>query len=80
MREITISLPSGKKLVVPYGTRTAEVFSNPEFVDQKERIIGSLVNNEPASLSFKVEINAKVTSILIGSREGLRIYRRSLCF
>jgi len=81
MREVTVTLPSGKSTVVPYGKRTGELLIEEGYLkDPNNTIIGTLVNNEPTSLSFKIEINAEIRPITIESREGIRIYRRSLCF
>jgi len=38
------------------------------------------VNNEITSLSYPLEINARLEPVTIDSTEGRRVYRRSLCF
>ncbi|RKX75127.1 MAG: nucleoside kinase [Spirochaetes bacterium] len=80
MREITVTLPSGKSRVVPYGTKVNEFMDEPDFKETKYPIVGALVNNELVSLSFKVEINSHLKPVPLNTRNGARIYRRSLCF
>ncbi len=73
MQEVTVTLPSGKRESVPYGTRVGELFSSPG-------IVGALVNNESTSLSYKIEVNSEIVPILLESDDGVRMYRNSLCF
>lgn len=80
MQEIKATLPSGRTIDVPYGTRISTIFTEPEFQDSEYPIIGALVNNDITSLSFKVEVNAGIKPITVESANGLRIYRQSLSF
>ena len=43
-------------------------------------IVGALVNNDVVSLTYRIEINSRVEPILLNTREGATIYRRSLSF
>ena len=72
-----MTLPSGKKMSVPYGTRVIEIFRNDEFRSLEYPIVGAMVNNEVASLTFKVEVNASIEPVTLDTIEGARIYRRS---
>jgi uridine kinase len=45
-----------------------------------KRPLAALVNNDLVSLSFKVEVNASIEPVYLDSAEGVRTYRRSLCF
>jgi uridine kinase len=80
MQEIKATLPSGRTIDVPYGTRISTIFTKPEFQNSEYPIIGALVNNDITSLSFKVEVNADIKPITVESANGLRIYRQSLSF
>ncbi len=80
MQEITVRLPSGKTLAVPYGTRVSELLGEKEFADTPFPIVAALVNNEPTSLSFKIEVNSELKPVTVETDQGARIYRRSLCF
>ena len=79
MQEVTVSLPSGRRETVPYGTRVGELFAN-EAEHIPEDVVGALVNNECTSLSYKVEVNAEIVPVSLESEDGVRIYRNSLCF
>jgi uridine kinase len=80
MQEIAVCLPSGKILVVPYGTRINQIIKDEEFSTITESIVAAMVNNELVSLSFKVEVNASFQPVTIDSPQGIGIYRRSLAF
>lgn len=80
MQNIVVTLPSGKTLPVPYGTRVSEFMEEPEFVDGDSPIVAALVNNELTSLSFKIEVDSRLDVVTLDTDQGARIYRRSLCF
>lgn len=80
VQQVEVKLPSGRKMGVPYGTRVMELFQEDEFQKLEYPIVGAMVNNEVASLTFKVEVNAEVEPVTLDTIEGSRIYRRSLCF
>ncbi len=80
MQEIAVYLPSGKILVVPYGTRINQIVRDDEFDAISQPIVAAMVNNELVSLSFKVEVNASVQPVTLDSPQGTGIYRRSLAF
>lgn len=79
MQEVTVTLPSGKREVVPFGTRVGDIFTSAGEGASGD-IIGALVNNECTSLSYKIEINAELIPVSLESNDGVRIYRNSLCF
>jgi len=80
MNSVTVTFPSGKQKVVTYGTRVSQIMNDPEFGALEHPIVATLVNNELTSLSYKIEVNARLTPITLDSSEGQRVYRRSLCF
>ena len=80
MKEVTVVFPSGTKKTVPYGTRTADLIEGSELASLSDSLIATMVNNEPTSLSYKIEYNATLEPITLDTSDGSRIYRRSLCF
>lgn len=80
MNEITVTLPSGKETVVPYGTRVNDLLSKDSLPESSLPITAALVNNELTSLSFKVEVDAKIQPVYPNDERGALIYRRSLSF
>ncbi len=81
MDQVTVTLPSGRQISYPYGTRTAEITREEEFRDGSAYpILAAMVNNELTSLSFKVEVNARVSPVYLNSPPGMNTYKRSLCF
>ena len=80
MQEISVALESGMEIVVNYGTRADEILAPEGESENLSPIVAAMVNNEVVSLSFKVEVNATVFPVRLGTVEGARVFRRSLCF
>ena len=81
MKDIKVTLPSGKTITVPYGTQVESIFkNNDEFKSIIDTTIGAFVNNELASLNFKIVINCEIKPVSINKFAGNRIYRDSLCY
>lgn len=60
-----------------YGT---QVFSfMPEFSINGNRLVAAKINNELCSLDTKLEFDCKVEPIYNNTKEGMAVYRRSLC-
>lgn len=60
-----------------YGT---QVFSfMPEFSINGTRLVAAKINNELCSLDTKLEYDAKVEPVYNNTKEGMAVYRRSLC-
>ncbi len=79
MKEITVTLPSGRSETIVSGTRVGEIFQANQ-VDIPPDTVGALVNNEVTSLSYKIEVNSVIEPLSLSSNEGRRMYRKSLCF
>jgi len=57
-----------------------QVFSfMPEFNINGNRLVAAKVNNELCSLDSTIEYNCKVEPIYNNTKEGMAVYRRSLC-
>jgi uridine kinase len=78
--EIQVEFPSGKKKSFSSGVSAEEILADPEFYDVRSAIIAVRVNNEIASVSYKIETSCAISPLFINSREGMNIYRRSLCY
>ncbi|MDX9801404.1 MAG: nucleoside kinase [Spirochaetia bacterium] len=80
MKDVDVTLPSGSKITVPYGTRVDAILEDEEFNSIEGPFVGAFANNELTSLSFKIGINCSVRPIAVNTPTGNRIYRDSLCF
>ena len=80
MKDINVTLPSGKILTVHYGTQIKSILDNDEFKSIKDDTIAAFINNELVSLSFKIGFNCKINPVSINTLTGNRIYRDSLCY
>ena len=56
--------------------RGAAVSGSPRLT----RTVAAKVNNEIVGLDFKVEVNATVLPVRLGTPDGERVFRQSLCF
>ena len=56
--------------------RGAAVSDSPRLA----RTVAAKVNNEIVGLDFKVEVNATVLPVRLGTPDGERVFRQSLCF
>ena len=80
MQKLHVTFESGTEESFDYGTRVSQILSRGYSEDSGAPVVAAMVNNEVVSLSFKVEVNATVLPIRLGTIEGSRIFRRSLCF
>ena len=79
MERVRINL-EGKLLDVEKGTKIAEIIDNPSTAYSSNPIVAATVNGIARSLSEKLEGNAEITPIHLFSKNGRRVYRKSLCF
>jgi uridine kinase len=78
---ITVQLPSGRSAEYPTGTRVEEIFQHSEFIaEQQQPVVAALANGALVSLTYRIEVNSSVEAVLLASRLGANVYRRSLCF
>ena len=78
--DIAVTFPSGATRSFAAGTTAGEILADPEFSQVPSPIVAVLANNALSSLSYPIDINCRVQAVLLASREGAIIYRRSLCF
>jgi uridine kinase len=78
--KVAITLPSGRELALPAGSTVDRVLEEPEFRDPPSPIVAVLVNKALTSLSYPLEVNCRIETVPLASRDGATVYRRSLCF
>ena len=64
----------------PAGTPGSAVAADPAFPRTSQPVVAALLNNEVVSLEHALTVNCAVAPVDSGSRAGIVIYRRSLCF
>ncbi len=77
---VEITFPSGRRKRIPSGSRIEEVVTARDFPPSASPLVAMLVNNDVASLTYRLEVDSNLKPICLASREGANIYRRSLCF
>lgn len=75
---LKITLPNGEVREVPYGTPVTELIR--DFNVPEEKIFAIKLNNKVYSLEKHLKYNARIEPIVEGSKDGILVYRRSLCF
>lgn len=74
---LKIKYPSGKVGEEPYGTPVSVLLDN--FSEPQDKILAVRINNELCPLDKPLEYNAYLEPVLLGSKDGMGVYRRSLC-
>ncbi|MFO8063481.1 MAG: nucleoside kinase [Spirochaetota bacterium] len=80
MHSVRVALPDGTEKEYPTGTRVAEVLEDTEYDSGRGPVMAVLANNELTSLYYRLDVNTKLEAVTMETREGQRVYRRSLCF
>ena len=75
---LKITLPNGDVREVPYGTPVTELIR--DFNVPEEKIFAIKLNNKVYSVEKHLKYNARIEPIVEGSKDGILVYRRSLCF
>lgn len=78
MNEIEVRFPDGNIIKTMYGTRVESLLEH--FGKQDSAIVAVKANYELLALSTRLEVNASLEPVPLGSPEGTSIYRRSLSF
>lgn len=81
--ELTIEFTTGETMRFAVGTPVSRVIDRFRTADpaaDNNPTIAAAVNNEITSLTYPIDTNATVRPIALSDPEGVRIYRRSLCF
>lgn len=76
---IQVRFPDGRIFNGPVGT-TVERFIQYAKPEADAIIVAAVVNNKLRELSLKLTRDANIIPVTISNSDGMRIYRRSLCF
>ena len=76
--KIKITFPSGKTIDAQSGATPAEFLN--EFDEKPEKIFAVRVNNELCSLNKGLFVDSSLEPVLMSSKDGSQVYRRTLCF
>ena len=74
---LKITYSSGKASEEPYGTPVSVLLDN--FEEEQNKILAVRINNELCPLDHPLEYNAHLEPVMLGSKDGMGVYRRSLC-
>jgi uridine kinase len=80
MQNIKIELPNGEIVEYKSGVAIRTVLKKHNVFDGSEAIMAVRINNKITSIASSINYNCKISTIVLDSTEGLRIYRRSLSF
>ena len=72
--------PGGAVRDVPARTPAWDIAADPSFPRTAFPLVAVLVNNEVVGLEHSLVVNATIAPVDLGSRAGVNIYRKSLCF
>lgn len=70
---------NGRKIKIEKGLTVSEAFKE-EIEKNKYQVVGCLYNNEYKNLETEIEEDAKIELIDISSKEGMRIYIRTIVY
>ena len=76
---VEVHLPDGRVLSGPRGETVGNFLKALED-GSAPPIVGAIVNGELRELSYRIELDARVAPLTMGTADGMRIYRRSLTF
>ena len=70
---------NGRKIEIENGLKVSKAFKE-EIENNKNKVVGCLYNNEYRNLETEIEEGAKIELIDISSKEGMKIYVRTLVY
>jgi uridine kinase len=76
---ISVVFSDGTQRSYSSGIQAGEILKDTEFRGLSS-VVAVRVNKALTSLTYRIEINSSIEPVLLASREGATIYRRSLCF
>jgi len=80
MNTLTITLADGRHVHCPFHTVVKDIVAQFPPDPSGLPYIGALVNNDLASLSFPVEVDAEIKPLTLADPHGWRIFARSAAF
>ncbi|MDC7223496.1 MAG: nucleoside kinase [Spirochaetales bacterium] len=80
-KELHLTIKNSIRTLSPLGGERYDSFIPAEYGESRGYpLVGITLNNEILSLRHRVDTNGELSMIYLDEREGLRIYRQSLCF
>lgn len=76
--QIQVHLPDGRTMNGPRGA-SLEAFMEP-LQNEGVHVVGAILNGVLRELTYGVQQESKITPVVMGMGDGMRIYRRSLTF
>ncbi len=80
-KKLSLRIKGTDRMIHPLG---GEIFDDFLPAEMRENhgfpLVGIKLNNQTLSLQHRVDINGDLEAIYLNDREGLRIFRQSLCF
>jgi len=86
MRDVAVRLPDSRTVRVPFGMRASTILRKftdyilDDTVYEENPVIAVKINNELASFSMPLEIDAALEPVHLFTESGKRMYRHSICF
>ena len=80
MNTLTVTCQNGRHLHCPFHTPVSDVITQLPPAPSGLPYIGAMVNNDLASLSFPIEVDASVEPLTLADPHGWNIYARSASF
>ncbi len=77
---VRVTYPGGQARDFPAGTPVREAAADPCFPRSSLPAVAARLNNEVVSLESGLTVNCNLEPVDLGSKEGVLIYRKSLCF
>ncbi len=77
---VRVSLADGLTRDYPAGTPVRQVIEDPSFPRPAFPLVAALLNNEVVWLDQPLSVNCTAAPVDLGSRAGIAVYRKSLCF
>ncbi len=77
---VRVSCPGGQTREFPAGTLVHRALADGCFPRGPHPVVAARLNSEVVSLESPLTINCALEPIDLRSREGILIYRKSLCF
>ncbi len=76
-RNLNITFPDGTADEIEYGTKAGTLLE--QMSDRSENVIAVKINNKIYSLDKKIKYDSKIEPVMVDSKDGASVYRRSLC-
>ncbi len=80
-KKLTLTVPGRKEPLYPRGGEPFEAFLPGDMAEREGYpLIAVKVNNQTLSLKQRIDINGELKPVYLSGRDGLNVYRQSLCF